>query len=244
MRGTLDHLRFEVVKYERNASDNAESKVYLSKKLLPEVVHTHRSARTVVEIRDRLVHLVQWVEGGGQVDFAFSRKRHQLHQIGVRAHQVADNVLLAEDHVNRRDLDGAAVADDVVVATVAGHGQALIDGPAFANKVEDSLGALPTRELKHLAHCVVSAPADQVLGPQFLGKAQSQVRAFHHDDLSRALGAEHLVGDVAKAAKADDHREVAGLKDLGRLVGRVIGREAGVGVRSDLLGRNVVGKVD
>jgi len=52
MRGTLDHLRFEVVKYERNASDNAESKVYLSKKLLPEMVHTHRSARTVVEIRD------------------------------------------------------------------------------------------------------------------------------------------------------------------------------------------------
>jgi hypothetical protein len=49
MRGTLDHLRFEVVKYERNASDNAESKVYLSKKLHPEVLGTHRSARTVVQ---------------------------------------------------------------------------------------------------------------------------------------------------------------------------------------------------
>src|SRR5437870_943626 len=52
MRGTLDHLRFEVVKYERNADDNAESKVYLSKKLLPETIHTHRSARTVVEVKD------------------------------------------------------------------------------------------------------------------------------------------------------------------------------------------------
>ena len=40
MRGTLDHLRFEVVKYERNAADNAESKVYLSKKLLPEMIST------------------------------------------------------------------------------------------------------------------------------------------------------------------------------------------------------------
>jgi len=49
MRGTLDHLRFEVVKYERNAADNAESKVYLSKKLHPEVLGTHRSARTVVQ---------------------------------------------------------------------------------------------------------------------------------------------------------------------------------------------------
>ena len=49
MRGTLDHLRFEVVKYERNASDNAESKVYLSKKLHPEVLGTHRSSKTVVQ---------------------------------------------------------------------------------------------------------------------------------------------------------------------------------------------------
>jgi hypothetical protein len=50
MRGTLDHLRFEVVKYERDLSDNAESKVYLSKKLAAEIVGTHRSARTVVKV--------------------------------------------------------------------------------------------------------------------------------------------------------------------------------------------------
>jgi hypothetical protein len=50
MRGTLDHLRFEVVKYERNAGNNAESKVYLSKKLLPEVLDKHRSAKTVVQV--------------------------------------------------------------------------------------------------------------------------------------------------------------------------------------------------
>jgi GNAT superfamily N-acetyltransferase len=50
MRATLDHLRFEVVKYERNATDNAESKVYLSKKLLPEIVGRHRSTKTVVQL--------------------------------------------------------------------------------------------------------------------------------------------------------------------------------------------------
>jgi hypothetical protein len=49
MRGTLDHLRFEVVKYERNRSNNAESKVYLSKKLALEVLDAHRSAKTVVQ---------------------------------------------------------------------------------------------------------------------------------------------------------------------------------------------------
>jgi GNAT superfamily N-acetyltransferase len=50
MRGTLDHLRFQVVKYERNEADNAESKVYLSKRLQAEMIRTHRSARTVVQI--------------------------------------------------------------------------------------------------------------------------------------------------------------------------------------------------
>ena len=49
MRGTLDHLRFEVVKYERDMKDNAESKVYLSKKLMPELLGRHRSTRTVVQ---------------------------------------------------------------------------------------------------------------------------------------------------------------------------------------------------
>ena len=49
MRGTLDHLRFEVVKYERNAADNAESKVYLSKKLLPEMITKHRSKKAVIQ---------------------------------------------------------------------------------------------------------------------------------------------------------------------------------------------------
>jgi hypothetical protein len=49
MRGTLDHLRFEVVRYERNSADNAESKVYLSKKLFPEILGRHRSARTVTQ---------------------------------------------------------------------------------------------------------------------------------------------------------------------------------------------------
>jgi hypothetical protein len=49
MRGTLDHLRFEVVKYERNVADNAESKVYLSKKLVPELLNRHRSTKTVTQ---------------------------------------------------------------------------------------------------------------------------------------------------------------------------------------------------
>lgn len=50
MRATLDHLRFEVVKYERSLVDNTESKVYLSKRLLPDILWEHRSAKTVVQM--------------------------------------------------------------------------------------------------------------------------------------------------------------------------------------------------
>ena len=50
MRAVLDQLQFNVVKFERHAADGAESKVYLSKKLHPELLDTHRSAKTVVQI--------------------------------------------------------------------------------------------------------------------------------------------------------------------------------------------------
>jgi hypothetical protein len=48
MRGTLDHLQFDVVKYEVHESNNRESKVYLSKQLTSDVVRAHSSSRTVV----------------------------------------------------------------------------------------------------------------------------------------------------------------------------------------------------
>ena len=48
MRGTLDQLEFDVVKYEVHPSDNRQSKVYLSKQLTADVLRAHTSTRTVV----------------------------------------------------------------------------------------------------------------------------------------------------------------------------------------------------
>ena len=48
MRGTLDHLEFNVIKLEENEIDNRESKVYLSKNLEREVLDRHRSKRSVI----------------------------------------------------------------------------------------------------------------------------------------------------------------------------------------------------
>ncbi len=49
MRGTLDHLHFEVIKFERSVIDNRESKVYLSKKVGPDILKNHLSTRTLVD---------------------------------------------------------------------------------------------------------------------------------------------------------------------------------------------------
>lgn len=50
MRGTLDQLNFDVIKYERDARDNRESKVYLSKQLTADVLRTHTSKRSVTYV--------------------------------------------------------------------------------------------------------------------------------------------------------------------------------------------------
>jgi len=49
MRGTLDQLQFDVIKYEVSQADNRESKVYLSKQLTSAVLRAHTSTRTVVQ---------------------------------------------------------------------------------------------------------------------------------------------------------------------------------------------------
>jgi len=49
MRATLDHLNFDVIKFQRHLRDNRESKVYLSKKIAAEVLGQHQTSRSVVE---------------------------------------------------------------------------------------------------------------------------------------------------------------------------------------------------
>lgn len=49
MRSTLDHLAFDVIKFEPCPGNNGESKVYLSKRLGLEVLDQHRSKRAVTK---------------------------------------------------------------------------------------------------------------------------------------------------------------------------------------------------
>jgi hypothetical protein len=49
MRATLDHLRFDVIKFEADPKANTESKMYLSKKIGTDVLKQHQTSRSVVE---------------------------------------------------------------------------------------------------------------------------------------------------------------------------------------------------
>jgi GNAT superfamily N-acetyltransferase len=49
MRATLDHLNFDVIKFQRHLRDNRESKLFLSKKIAAEVLNQHQTSRSVVD---------------------------------------------------------------------------------------------------------------------------------------------------------------------------------------------------
>ena len=53
MRGTLDHLSFDVIKFERHSTDNQESKVYLSKRLAHDSPREKRSRQRSMETAER-----------------------------------------------------------------------------------------------------------------------------------------------------------------------------------------------
>ena len=49
MRATLCHLHFDTIKFQRHLKENAESKLYASKKIAAEVLRQHQTTRSVVE---------------------------------------------------------------------------------------------------------------------------------------------------------------------------------------------------
>ena len=75
---------------------------------------------------------------------------HQLAQVVVGADQVADEVDLGGDDVDRRDVDVLAIADDVVVAGPAEHPHALRGRAALADEVDDRLRTVAAGELEDL----------------------------------------------------------------------------------------------
>jgi len=76
---------------------------------------------SMVQVVQSIVRLAQLVFFGVECDETTIRERHQLDQFGVGANQIADDGLFRRDHIDRRNVDLAAVALDVVSAPVSRH---------------------------------------------------------------------------------------------------------------------------
>src|ERR1700744_6220297 len=129
------------------------------------------------------------------MDEATVGERHQFDEFGIRADQVADDRLLAGDHVDGRQLDLSAIANDVIEARVARHGEALCDCVAFADKIDHRFGAVAARQFEY-ALPFITVALDRVMRPANLRKLQRDLGAVDYDDFSRAKRVQNLNADV------------------------------------------------
>ena len=85
---------------------------------------------------------------GVQRDVARLGQHHQLGEVVVRADEVADDVDLRGDDVDRRDADRAAVADHEVRPGAPQHPRTIDFGPLLGDEVDDDLGTEPARQVQ------------------------------------------------------------------------------------------------
>src|SRR3954447_18302397 len=189
---------------------------------------------SVVEIGHRVVDGVQRIGARVQGDLALRRERHEVLQVDVGPDDVADERDLARDHVDRRDVDVLAVADDVVEAAVLDHRDAVLDGALLAYEVDDRLGAVAVGELLHLLDVRGALDLDRVVGAELARELQRLLVRIDDDDLGRRVGLQALDADVAEAARADHDALRARAEDRDRLLDRVDRGQPRVRQRGDV----------
>ncbi len=116
-----------------------------------------------------------------QGDLAGLSEDHQLGELVVGADDVADDVALGGDDVQRRDGQRASVADDVVGAGASGHLEAFVLSPSLGDEVQHHVATCAVGQL--LDRCDVRAVrGDRVVRPELLGELEGRGIAVHDDD--------------------------------------------------------------
>src|SRR3954454_15783140 len=187
----------------------------------------------VVEVVHRVVDRVQRIGRGVQLDLALGGQRHQILQVDIRADEVPDERDLARDHVDRRDVDVLAVADDVVEAAVLDHRHAVLDRALLAHEVDDRLRAHAVGKLLHRLDVLAVLDLDRVVGAHLARERERLLARVDDDDLRRRVGLQALDADVPEPAGADHHRLRARAQHRDRLLDGVDRGQPGVGERGD-----------
>src|SRR5215467_9630260 len=100
-----------------------------------------------VEIGQGLGRGVQRVRSGVQGDPPRLGQDHELGEVVVGPHDVPDDVALGRDDLERRDVQRAAVSDDVVRPGPAGHRPPVVLGALLGDEVHHYVGARSPSQL-------------------------------------------------------------------------------------------------
>src|SRR4051794_7696386 len=175
-----------------------------------------------VEVVEGVERGIQRVLLGVQRDLPGLGQHHQLGEVVVGADDVADDVLLAADEVQRRDPQLAAVADDVLRAGGGGHLPGVVLPALLGHEVEHHGGAQAVRQV--LDRVDVRAVGQHgLVRADLLGQRQRVGVAVDHDDPGGGERGQRLDADVAEAAGALHDRGRARVEVRHGLAHRVVG---------------------
>src|ERR1700744_3401606 len=124
-----------------------------------------------VEVVERFDRGVQRIGLGVQGDLAGLGQGHQLGQLVVGPDDVADDVALGGDDVQRRDVQRAAVADDEVGAGRGGHVPAVHLGALFGHEVQHHFSAVASGQVLDRVD-LVTVGHDRLVRAELLGQLE------------------------------------------------------------------------
>src|SRR2546421_4079936 len=140
-----------------------------------------------------------------QFHFALCCQGHQLYQVIVGSDEVADEVDLGRDNVDHGDIGLAAVADDVVAASAAQHGNSILDSAPLTDKVNHCLGTLPIRDVFDFRN-LASINYDCMIGTPASCQFKRLGGAINDDNFCRGQCLEALDTDMAQTTSTDHYR--------------------------------------
>src|SRR5207247_2431229 len=100
-----------------------------------------------IQIMDRIGSSIQRIDRRMQGHLALSGQGHELSQVIIGADQVANEVNLGRDNIDRGDSELATIADNVVATSTAQHSNPVLDSASLTDKVNHCLGTLPIRDV-------------------------------------------------------------------------------------------------
>src|SRR5207247_315340 len=160
----------------------------------------------VLQLIEHVIDFVEFPFAGDDADLALARQFDQLTEFSPVPDEASEDRELGEDHVDRLQVRGSAVADDDQRPAFPQHLYSVREGLIVPDQIDDDLRALVLSDLHDLFHRVAPR-VDHPMGPHLLGQPELALDDVRRGDGGVCHAPEQLEGDVAKSADAE-HNDV------------------------------------